>query len=146
MAGCWGASSGQATAPPCSATSTSSTRSVRGSRHYGPRASDVEVRNPQRVGLDELAARLDLVAHERREDLAGADGVLDLHLEQDALGGIHGGFPELLGVHLAQPLVALVLHPALAFPREPVEAFLERAHRAHGLAALHLRVLADEAR
>src|SRR6476619_1747598 len=42
--------------------------------------SDVEVGDLQRVVLDELATRLDHVAHERREDLVGRDGVFDAHL------------------------------------------------------------------
>ena len=39
---------------------------------------DVQVPHVQRVLLDELAPRLDLVAHQRREDLVGLVGVLDL--------------------------------------------------------------------
>src|SRR5688572_9313900 len=53
--------------------------------------SDVEVGDAERVRLDELAPRLDLVAHQRGEGLARADGILDLDLEQDPLGRIHGG-------------------------------------------------------
>ena len=44
--------------------------------------SDVEVAHAERVGLDERPPRLDLLAHERREDLVGRDGVLDLHAQQ----------------------------------------------------------------
>ena len=50
--------------------------------------SHVQIGHTQRVVLDELAARLDLVAHEHGENLAGADRILDLHLQQDALGGV----------------------------------------------------------
>ena len=82
-----------------------------------PRRSDVEVGHAQRVVLDELAPRLHVVAHERREDLVGADRILDLHLQQDALGRVHRRLPELLGVHLAQPLVALDRHAALRLAR-----------------------------
>src|ERR1051325_4525557 len=46
--------------------------------------SDVQVRHFQGVLLDELPARLHLVAHERGEHVVGAAGVVDLHLEQAA--------------------------------------------------------------
>ena len=47
-------------------------RPRRASRTAGQRrASDVEITHAQRVGLDERAARLDLVAHQRREYLVG---------------------------------------------------------------------------
>src|SRR3954470_935360 len=96
-------------------------------------ASDVEVGHTQRVVLDELAAWLDLVTHQGREDLARGNRVLDLHLEQDALLRIHRGLPQLLGVHLAQALVALDRHAALRLGEEPVERLLERAYGPHGL-------------
>src|SRR6185295_14853187 len=60
----------------------------------------VEVPHAERVRLDERAARLDFVAHQLGEDLVGGDAVLDLHLEQAPHAGIHGGLPELLGIHL----------------------------------------------
>src|SRR5690606_35748676 len=59
------------------------------------------------VALDELAARLDGVAHEGREDAVGGGGVLDGDLLEDARLGVHRGGPELLRVHLAEALVAL---------------------------------------
>src|SRR5262245_18138972 len=46
------------------------------------RALDVQILHAQRVVLDEAAPRLDLVAHQRREDLVGLVGVLDTDLEQ----------------------------------------------------------------
>ncbi len=49
-----------------------------------PARSDVEIADAQRVLLDEFAARLDHVAHQRREDLIGRDRVLDAHLQQAA--------------------------------------------------------------
>ena len=45
----------------------------------------------------------------------GLGDVLQIHLEQRARFGVHGGFPELLGVHLAQTLVALDGDLARAF-------------------------------
>src|SRR3546814_4785244 len=69
--------------------------------------SDVEVRDLEGVALDEVAAWLDLVAHQGGEYLARLLGVADPDLEQGAGLGIEGRFPELLGVHLAEALVAL---------------------------------------
>ena len=61
----------------------------------------------ERVGLDEFAARLDEVAHQGREGFLGEVGVADPHLEQRAGFRVERRFPELLGVHLAEPFVAL---------------------------------------
>ena len=46
--------------------------------------SDVQVAHVQRVVFDELAARLDLIAHQRREHLVGFGVVLGAHLQQRA--------------------------------------------------------------
>src|SRR5690606_37364041 len=73
------------------------------------RGSDIEIAHVQCVLFDELAARLDEVAHQLREDAVGFLHLLDLHLEQIALLGIHRGLPQLLGVHLTETLVALDL-------------------------------------
>src|SRR5262245_39979833 len=61
----------------------------------------------QRVGLDELAARLDDVTHQAREDLVRFAQIAELHLQQRAHVPVEGRLPQLLGVHLAQTLVAL---------------------------------------
>ncbi len=66
------------------------------------------------MALDEAAARRDLTAHEHSEDAVSFSGILDLYLQQRAPCGVHGGFPELVWVHFAQPLVALQGHLALA--------------------------------
>ena len=44
--------------------------------------SDVQVDDRQGVLLDELAARLHLIAHERRENIVRGDRVFDLHLQE----------------------------------------------------------------
>src|SRR4051794_7781860 len=78
---------------------------------------DVEEPDILRVLLDELAAGLDVLAHERREDGVGGDGVIDRHLTQRAGRGVHGRLPQLFVVHLAETLVALdpvLLRDALA--------------------------------
>ena len=71
------------------------------------RRSDIEIDDLERVALDEVAARIDNVAHERAEDLVGLVGMIDPHLEKDPPVGVERRLPELLGVHLAQALVAL---------------------------------------
>src|SRR6476659_4742821 len=68
---------------------------------------DIQIRDLERVLLDELAARLDLVAHEDGEDVVCGDRVLDAHLQELALRGIHRRLPELFRIHLPEPLVAL---------------------------------------
>src|SRR5262249_62209598 len=72
---------------------------------------DIEIADIQRVGFDELPARLDLVTHEGREDVVRLVRVLDLHLQERAAPRIHRGLPELPRVHLAEALVALYLEP-----------------------------------
>src|SRR5688500_14130311 len=76
-------------------------------------SSDIEEAHVLRVRLDELAPRLDLVAHERREDEVGRRRVLDLDADEHAARRIHRRVPELLGVHLAQALEAADLHALL---------------------------------
>src|SRR5262245_52022373 len=60
-----------------------------GRGNLGADALDVEVLDAERVVLDEAAARLDLVAHQGREDLVCFVGVLDAHLQQRAGVGVH---------------------------------------------------------
>src|SRR5262245_40113514 len=64
---------------------------------------DIEIRDVQRVLLDELPPRLHGVPHEHREHLVGADGVLHRDLEERARVRLHRGVRELLRVHLAEP-------------------------------------------
>src|ERR1044072_5546695 len=68
--------------------------SSRGSIRPGPSApvstSDIE-EGVLRVLLDEDSARLDLVAHQHREELVGSTGVLDLDAhERGRVGGQRG--------------------------------------------------------
>ena len=105
---------------------------------------DVEVRDGERVALDELAARLDLIAHQRREDLVGGDRVFDAHLHEPTRLGIHGRVPELLGVHLAEAFVALDRLPLLRLRHQPLDGFGERLHVAALFAALDVRAVAQD--
>src|SRR4051812_12981744 len=61
------------------------------------------------VLFDELPARLPLVAHELREELVGAGGVVQRPLGERARLWVHRGLAELLGVHLAEAFEALQL-------------------------------------
>src|SRR5262245_51578358 len=68
---------------------------------------DVEIGHGQGIVLDELAARLDYIAHQPREYLISLAEIADLHLQQRARFLVEGCLPQLLGVHFAQALVAL---------------------------------------
>src|SRR5688572_23030298 len=68
---------------------------------------DIEEADVFRVALDEGAPLLDVLAHEDREDLVGLGGVLEADLLHQAGVGVHRGLPQLVGVHLAEALVAL---------------------------------------
>src|SRR5918992_4141440 len=59
------------------------------------------------TGGDELAARGDVAAHQQVEDLRGLFGVFDADPAKHPVLGIHGGLGQLVGVHLAEALVAL---------------------------------------
>src|SRR3954467_6301280 len=69
--------------------------------------SDVEEADVFGVALDESATQLDVLAHEDREDLVGLRRVLERDLQHQPLIGVHRRLPQLLGVHLAEALVAL---------------------------------------
>src|SRR5262245_679788 len=76
--------------------------------------SNVEIRDREGVLLDELTTRLDLITHQRGEDVVGGECVFDLHLHEPAARGIDRRLPQLLGIHLAESFVAL---DGLAFAR-----------------------------
>ena len=57
--------------------------------------------------LDELLARFHLIAHKLAYRALGFGGVVDIDLQKRARCGLHRGFPQLLGIHLSQTLVAL---------------------------------------
>ena len=68
---------------------------------------DVQILHIQRVVFDELAAGFDDIAHEDGKDGIRFHLILNLHLQHGALVGVHGGFPQLRGIHFAQPFEAL---------------------------------------
>src|SRR2546426_6666454 len=67
-----------------------------------------------RVLLDELPARLHVLAHEDAEHAVGLCGVLQRDLLQHPGLRVHRRIPELLGIHLAEPLESLDLELLVA--------------------------------
>src|ERR1700759_152226 len=59
------------------------------------------------VARDETAARLDVLAHQNREQLVGCRCVVAGDLAEHPHRRVHRGLPQLLGVHLAEALVPL---------------------------------------
>src|SRR5688500_303132 len=76
--------------------------------------SDIQIAHELRILLDEEPTGLDLVAHERLEDLISQNRVLHTHSTDRARIRIHRGLPQLIRVHLAKTLVALRVHRATA--------------------------------
>src|SRR5215472_9120324 len=106
--------------------------------------SDVQIANAQRVALDELSARLDLLAHQGGENLLGGNAVLDLHLEQPPRLRIHGRFPELVRVHLPEPLIALNRQCFARFAKQPVQRALESRRGCAAISAANRRTWMHE--
>src|SRR3954468_1634716 len=79
----------------------------------GSTTSDIQELHVLRVLLDEQAAGLDLVAHQRREDKVGGGGVLDVDTDEESLRRVHGRRGELAGLHLAGALEAADLDALL---------------------------------
>ena len=84
-------------------------RAVRHSRTREAHLSglDVQIAHVECVVLDKLAARFDVLAHERSENLIALHDVFERYLKQSTCIYVHRGFPQLLGIHLAQALIAL---------------------------------------
>src|SRR5687768_4573786 len=76
--------------------------------------SHVEVLHLERVVLDELAADFDVLAHQDAEEPLGLAGLVERDLQQHAAGRVERRVPQLLAVHLAQPLEPLDLDALLA--------------------------------
>src|SRR6202044_3598118 len=64
--------------------------------------SHVQIRHAQRVVLDELAARLDDVAHQLDENVVSLVDLADLDLQERAGVAVEGRLPQLILVHFAQ--------------------------------------------
>ena len=58
------------------------------------------------VRLNEVTPRFYVISHENIEHVVGVQPGLNPDLQKDACLGIHGGLPELVGVHFAQTFVS----------------------------------------
>src|SRR5438876_974139 len=67
---------------------------------------NVQVAHGLGVRLDESFAGIDVGTHQDVEDLVRLDRVFDLDAEQHPVLWVHGRFPQLVGVHLAETFVA----------------------------------------
>src|SRR5690606_14261648 len=105
------------------------------------RKLEIQIRYRQCVGFDEVSARFYRIAHQRIENLIGRDRIFDGHLKHPAYRRIHGGFPELIGVHFAESLVALHAMAACTFGHQPIERLLEGGHRLPALPSLDVGTL-----
>src|SRR5258708_39655473 len=90
--------------PPPVASVTSVTFSSSSDCVLTPGRSDVEEPDVLGVTGDERATCLHVLAHQHGEQLVGLGRVVERDLAQDPLGGVHGGLPQLVGVHLAEAL------------------------------------------
>ena len=69
--------------------------------------SNIQIGDLQGVFLDEVAAGFDDVAHQGGKHGVGVVAMGDLDLQQGAGFGVQGGFPQLIGIHFPQALIAL---------------------------------------
>ena len=107
---------------------------------------DVEVAHAERVRLDERAPRLDLLAHQRREDFVRRDRVLDLHLAAGGAPSDPSSFPTAARDSFRPgPCSAAVATLPRASAEQPVERFLERLDGLLLFAALDRRRRVDRA-
>src|SRR5688572_16961223 len=94
---------------------------ARGAGPFGPAVLNVQIPYVERVVFDELAAWLDLVAHECGEHLVRFGVVFGAHLHQRAVVRVHRRVPERVGIHLAETLVAVDRHALLARDDEKLD-------------------------
>src|SRR5690554_4086743 len=107
--------------------------------------SDVQVMYFQSVFLDELAAWFHIVTHQCGEDLICSNGIFHGYLHHPACFRIHGGFPQLLRVHLTQTLIALNIQATLGFLHQPVQSTLERQHYLFAFTTLDVGTVFNQA-
>src|SRR5215204_6760746 len=100
-------STGSTRSPPSGGGVVTSTTRSRSSQVVGAGDSDVQEADVLGVADDETPPRLDVLAHQDAEQLVRRCRVVEGDLQQHPGGRVHGGFPQLLRVHLAKTLVAL---------------------------------------
>jgi len=110
-----------------------------------PTPSHIQIPRIQRVRFNEGPTWFHVVAHQRAEDLVRRNGVVDLYAQQAAHGGVHGGFPELFGVHFAQAFVALLGDAAFHVGEHPADGVGEAGDGLLLVAAAHDGAGLDEA-
>ncbi len=86
---------------------------------------NVNVSGAQGIGLNELAARLNVIPHEHGENVIGFNSVVNLHAQQAAHSRVHGGFPQLSRVHFAQAFVALASGGVFSLHDQPAHGQAE---------------------
>jgi hypothetical protein len=59
------------------------------------------------IDLNKFLAGSYIIPHQDTKDFVGGFGFFDMDLLEHAFGGIHGGHPELFGIHFSQAFVAL---------------------------------------
>src|SRR5437016_2267778 len=84
----------------------------------------------QRVVLDEFAPRLDEFAHQLGEEIVGLVGVLDFYQQKRAPIFVERRLPQLIGVHLAETLIALQRQSFPGPLKDRLEQLARRAHLA----------------
>src|SRR5262245_9881930 len=91
--------------------SSSATQPTSKLRRFAAASLDIEKPNVAGVALNELLARLHLVAHQVGERLLDRGGgrLVDADALEGTAAGIHGRLAELFGVHLTEPLEPLDL-------------------------------------
>src|SRR6266545_605395 len=109
----------------------------------GPRppvsTSDIEHLYVAGILFDEDTAWFNLVTHQHREELIGRVGIFNVNSDKEALRWIHRRVPELLGVHLAEALVARELNADFLREIERSGAQLGEGLRFRRLLAEHER-------
>ena len=79
--------------------------------------SIVQIHRVFGVFLNELLPGLHLFAHQHRKRGVGGHGVVQGDAAQGALPRVHGGLPQLMGIHLAQSLEAADVDLHVGIPR-----------------------------
>jgi hypothetical protein len=67
----------------------------------------IQVGNILGVGLNKAFAGSNIAAHEDVKNFVGGSGVVNGYLFHEARAWIHGGSPQLIGVHFSETFVAL---------------------------------------
>src|SRR5271168_940381 len=70
-------------------------------------SSDIQETNVLGVAGDKASACFDVLAHQDGEQFVGGRGVVQGDLTQHPDRRVHGGFPQLLGIHFTETFVAL---------------------------------------